>query len=233
MLFESIGETIEQCIALTAVMGLILVQFGQVLSTSQSVQPTTTPGPVVEDSMQIRSCGGASLVVVVLDPPESVVGTKRCAVITDFRQSPVKFESLQLQRGICAGQSAALCRCRSALSPPNTVRMGSSASPGTCPLGVSVWGSPSRPSGSCRDSPIICMPPQMPNTSPPAWRSPPAQHRGQCGANWPDPAGSVCCLESPPHRACRAIPQGRPNAVEPWAPPPMDPGRKSCSVMAA
>ena len=51
MLLERIGETIEQCLTLSAVMGLILVQFGQIASTSQPVQPTTTPGTVVEDSV--------------------------------------------------------------------------------------------------------------------------------------------------------------------------------------
>ena len=98
MLLERIGKTIEQCLTLSAVMGLILVQFGQIASTSQPVQPTTTPGAVVEDSVQIRSCGGSSLAVVVLDPPEFFVAAKWCAVTTDVGQSPVQFESLQSER---------------------------------------------------------------------------------------------------------------------------------------
>ena len=95
MLLESIGETIEQCLALTAVMGLILVQCRQATSSSQPIQPTTTPGSIVEDSMQIRSCGGSGLVVVVLDPAESFVGAEGAAVTTDVRQPPVEFKSFQ------------------------------------------------------------------------------------------------------------------------------------------
>ena len=93
--------------------------------------------------------------------------------------------------------------------------MGSSASPGTCSLGCR-WGSP-QDHPDLANSPIICSFRRCRTPLPPAWRSRPAEHRGQFGANWSDPAGSVCCLESRRIRGAERFPGD--NAVEPWAPP--------------
>lgn len=59
MLFEGIGESVEQLVTVVAVVGPIRGQGLQLPAPAQLIQPVTSPGSVVEQSMQIAA-GDAS-----------------------------------------------------------------------------------------------------------------------------------------------------------------------------
>jgi hypothetical protein len=50
---EGIGKTIQQLIALAAVVGLKLAEQGQITATTQPVEPAPTPGAVLENGVQV------------------------------------------------------------------------------------------------------------------------------------------------------------------------------------
>ena len=91
MLFKGIGQAVEQRVSLTTVVRLLLTEIRQPASASKPVQPASSPGPVLKDSMQIGSCGGRT------DPAQALFCTECVAVVDGFAASPMQFESLHLQ----------------------------------------------------------------------------------------------------------------------------------------
>ena len=91
MLFKGIGQAVEQRVSLTTVVRLLLTEIRQSASTSKPVQPASSPGPVLEDAMQIGSCGGRT------DPAQSLICAQGVAGFDDFAGSPMQFETLHLQ----------------------------------------------------------------------------------------------------------------------------------------
>ena len=91
MLFKGIGQAVEQRVSLTTVVRLLLTEIRQPASASKPVQPASSPGPVLEDSMQIGSCGGRT------DPAQALIFTECVAVVDGFAASPMQFEPLDPQ----------------------------------------------------------------------------------------------------------------------------------------
>ena len=53
MLFKGIRQAVKQIVPLTTVMGLLLTEIRQSASASKPIQPASSPGAVLEDSVQI------------------------------------------------------------------------------------------------------------------------------------------------------------------------------------